>query len=82
MNETKKWMIEYSHDDGRSGVVEATTKVGKNDAFFQYGNGMSGVLKVGGDAQLYDLRYCTESDLHRVMLDTYFGKGLVKATEI
>lgn len=81
--EVKKWKVEYSHDDGRSGVVEATTQVGKSGAF-EYGNQKAGTLKVDGDgyAQYYDLRYSTEKDLHKAMLKNYFGNGLVKATEI
>ena len=80
-NEKKKWIIEYAHEDGRSGIVEAETEVGKSGGF-QYGNGKYGVLIVGNSEQGYDLRYCTAKDLHRVMLNEYFGKGLVKATEI
>ena len=79
--EIKKWSVEYSHEDGRSGVVAVTTEIGKSGAF-QYGNGKYGVIKVEDFEQGYDLRYCTEKDLHKVMLDDYFGKGLVKATEI
>lgn len=81
MTETKKWSVEYSHDDGRSGTVKVTTEVGKSGAF-QYGNGKSGALTVDGFTQGYDLRYCNRKDLHMVMLEDYFGKGLVKATEI
>lgn len=81
MEEIKKWEVEYSHDDGRSGTVEITTKVGESGAF-QYGNGKCGALIDGKHREGYDLRYCREKDLHRAMLEDYFGKGLVKATEI
>lgn len=77
----KKWKIEYSHADGRSGCVEVTTEIGKSGAF-QYGNGKSGALTVDGYTQTYDLRYCGCEDLHMVMIEDYFGNGLVKATEI
>ena len=79
--ETKRWKVAYAHEDGRSGVVEVETEVGKSGGF-QYGNGKSGALIVGDFEQGYDLRYSTAKDLHRVMLDDYFGKGLVEATEI
>lgn len=79
--ETKKWIVEYSHSDGRNGTVEVTTEVGKSGAF-KYGNGKCGAMIVDGFTQGYDLRYCTKKDLHRVMLDEYFGAGLVKAEEV
>lgn len=79
--EIKKWTVYYSHEDGRSGTVEVTTEVGKSGAF-QYGNGKYGAITVGDFEQGYDLRYCTRKDLHRVMLEEYFGKGLMTATEI
>ena len=41
----------------------------------------SGGLTINGYTTGYDLRYAS-GDLHRVMLEEYFGKGLVKATEI
>ena len=78
--EVKKWDVEYSHDDGRNGVVEVVTEVGKSDAF-NYENGKCGALTVGDFMQGYDLRYCREKDLHMVMLKEYFGNGLVKAEE-
>ena len=79
--ETKRWSVEYSHEDGRAGTIEVTTEVGKSEAF-KYGNGKYGALTVGDFIQSYDLRYNTAKDLHMVMLEDYFGKGLVKATEI
>lgn len=79
-SEIKKWKVEYSHEDGRSGVVAVTTEIQKS-AGFQYGNGKAGVLVIGSFIQGYDLRY-NSGDLHKVMLDQYFGKGLVKAEEI
>lgn len=79
--EIKRWEVEYNHDDGRSGTVEVTTEVGKSAAF-QYGNGKYGAITVGEFEQGYDLRYCLEKDLHKVLLDEYFGKGLIKATEL
>lgn len=78
--EVRNWNVSYSHADGRSGTVACTTEVGKSGAF-DYGNRKSGCLTVGDFAQPYDLRYCTEKDLHMVMLKEYFGKGLVKAEE-
>ena len=77
--ETKKWIVEYDHEDGRSGKVEVTTEIMKSGGF-QYGNGKSGALIVDGYPTGYDLRYCN-GDLHMVMIRTYFGRGLVKATE-
>ena len=79
--EMKKWVIEYAHDDGRSGTIEATTEIRKSGAF-DYGNGMGGALTINGYDNVYDLRYCKEKDLHMVMIKDYFGKGLVKATEV
>ena len=79
--EIKKWRVEFSHNDGREGTVEITTEV-MESAAFQYGNGMCGVLKDGKHREGYDLRYCTEKDLHKAMLEDYFGEGLVKATEV
>ena len=81
MREVKNWRVEYSHDDGRSGTVEIITKVDESPAF-HYGNGKCGVLVDNGNRESYDLRYCREEDLHRAMLDDYFGKGLVKVTEL
>ena len=79
--EVKRWNVAYSHEDGRSGRVEVETEVGESGAF-QYGNGKYGALMVGDFEQGYDLRYSSAKDLHRVMLDDYFGKGLVEAVEI
>lgn len=81
--ETKRWMVEYSHADGRSGVVEVATVIGKSETA-KYGNRMYGGLSIVsfGFQQSYDLRYCKEKDLHMVMLKDYFGRGLVKAIEI
>ena len=81
MSETKRWKIEYSHSDGRSGTIEATTEISKSGAF-DYGNGKSGALIISGYSNMYDLRYNTAKDLHMEMIKAYFGKGLVKATEI
>lgn len=79
--ETKKWNVSYSHEDGRNGVVEVTTEITKSGCF-DYGNGKSGALIVDGYPNGYDLRYCGEKDLHMAMIKHYFGKGLVKATEL
>ena len=79
-NEVKRWNVAYSHEDGRSGRVEVETEVGESGAF-QYGNGKYGALMVGDFEQGYDLRY-NNGDLHRLMLEDYFGKGLVEAVEI
>ena len=81
MAEQKKWKVAYEHSDGRSGTVEATTEVGETAAF-KYGNGKYGALIIGDYEQGYDLRYTHAKDLHRVMLEQYFGDGLVTATEI
>lgn len=78
--EVKKWVVEYNHSDGRSGTIECITEVGKSGSF-DYGNGKSGVLTVGDFVQGYDLRYNSSKDLHVAMLEDYFGKGLVRATE-
>ena len=79
--ERKEWMVEYSHDDGRSGKVKVITEITKSKAF-TYGNGKSGGIIIGDFEQRYDLRYSTEKDLHMVMIKEYFGKGLVTATPI
>ena len=82
MSETKRWSVEYSHDDGRSGTVEAVTEIERVKEPY-YGNGKYGALTVNGEYKYgYDLRYNRERDLHMVMINAYFGKGLVKATEI
>lgn len=79
--EIKRWKVRYSHKDGRSGEVEAVTEVGASGAF-KYGNGKAGVLRIDGYANGYDLRYCREKDLHRAMLNEYFGDGIVSAEEV
>lgn len=79
--EIKKWNVEYNHRDGRKGTIEAITEIGDSQSF-NYGNGKYGGLVVGDWEQGYDLRYCMEKDLHMVMIKDYFGKGLVKATEV
>lgn len=81
MSEVKKWDIQYSHSDGRAGVVEVTTEISKSGAF-DYGNGKCGALIINGYSNVYDLRYNTAKDLHMEMIKDYFGKGLVKASEI
>lgn len=78
--EIKKWSVEYDHRDGRKGIVEVTTEI-EESANFQYGNGKSGMLTVGHYKEGYDLRYNT-GDLHMAMIKDYFGKGLVRATEV
>lgn len=80
MEESKRWLVEYNHADGRKGTVEVITAVGKSGAF-RYGNGKYGAITVGDYTQSYDLRYST-GDLHKAMLESFFGDGLVKATEI
>ena len=80
-NEIKNWTVYYSHRDGRQGTVKATTEISKSAAF-SYGNGKSGALIINGYPNVYDLRYCTDDDLHMVMLREYFGRGLVKAVEV
>lgn len=79
--EIKRWRIKYDHNDGRSGTVDVTTEIRKSGAF-QYGNGKSGAITVGDYIRTYDLRYCREKDLHKAMLDDYFGKGLVESVEV
>ena len=81
MEETKKWKVEYSHSDGRSGTIEVTTEISKAGAF-EYGNGKCGALIIDGYPTVYDLRYNSAKDLHMAMIKDYFGKGLVMATEI
>ena len=81
MTEQKKWKVQYNHADGRHGTVEITTEVGESQAF-KYGNGKYGAIIDGDFEQSYDLRYVNAKDLHRVIIEDYFGKGLVSATEI
>lgn len=71
MNDVKKWHVKYSHKDGRSGEIQATTEISEK----------SGLLTVGDFSQGYDLRY-ERGDLHKIMLNDYFGAGLVTATEM
>jgi hypothetical protein len=79
-NEVKKWNVTYSHEDGRSGTVKVVTEIQKSNSF-RYGNGKAGGLTIDGHTTVYDLRY-EHGDFHRLMLDNYFGKGLVKTIEI
>ena len=79
--EKKRWLVAYSHKDGRKGTIEVTTEISQSDCF-RYGNGKSGLLTVGDFMQGYDLRYNRENNLHMVMLRDYFGNGIVKVTEI
>ena len=79
-NGAKKWCVSYAHADGRSGQVEVVTEVMDSPAF-HYGNGKMGVLKIDLLIEPYDLRYAS-GDLHKLMLEEYFGKGLVKAVEL
>lgn len=81
LGETKKWLVHYSHNDGRCGDVRVTTKIVKHGGF-EYGNGKAGILEVEEHRCGYDLRYCHDTDLHKVMLKDYFGSGLVEATEL
>ena len=80
LNGKKKWLVTYDHKDGRAGTVEIETEVSDSKAF-AYGNGKAGALWEAGQMFGYDLRYCN-GDLHRVMLEEYFGNGLVKAEEV
>lgn len=79
-NGKKKWLVTYDHKDGRAGTVEVMTEVSDSGAF-AYGNRKAGALWVERQMFGYDLRYC-KGDLHRVMLDEFFGAGLVKAEEV
>ena len=81
MSETKKWSVEYSHSDGRAGVIKVTTEIWESSGGF-FGNGKSGALIIDEYLNVYDLRYNTAEDLHMEMIKDHFGKGLVKATEI
>ena len=78
--ERKIWKVEYDHKDGRKGTVEVITEVDKYGGF-QYGNCKAGTLIADGYPNGYDLRYC-HGDLHRIMLEQYFGAGLVSAEEV
>ena len=77
----KKWKVKYDHKDGRSREVDVITKIFYSGAF-DYGNQTGGELIVNGAVQGYDLRYSKERDLHRTMLEDYFGNGLAEAREI
>lgn len=79
--EKKKWLVAYSHKDGRHGTVEVTTEIGESSAF-DYGNKKWGLITVGDFEQSFDLRYNRAEDLHMAMLKIYFGPGLVAAIEI
>lgn len=79
-NEVKKWNVVYDHKDGRAGLVEVTTEIQKSGGF-QYGNGKAGRITVDGYQRIYDLRY-NHGNLHMVMLEDYFGKGLMEAVEL
>lgn len=80
MGDIKQWFVKYDHHDGRKGVVGVTTEIQKAGGF-QYGNGKAGIITVGSCTREYDLRYNTAEDLHMVMLNEYFGAGLVSAIE-
>lgn len=79
--ERKNWEVKYSHKDGRKGTVKVTTEIAESGAF-KYGNGKCGMLTVERFSQSYDLRYCLEKDLHMVMLESFFGDGIVEAKEV
>ena len=78
--EMKKWIVEYDHKDGRSGKIKVITAISQGSEF-QYGNGKGGCIKIGDHIWVYDLRY-NKGDLHKVMLNDYFGKGIVSVIEI
>ena len=80
-SEKKNWLVKYDHKDGRKGTVEVTTEI-QGSSCFAYGNRKAGMLTVGNFNQAFDLRYNRESDLHMVMIGSYFGKGLLEAKEI
>lgn len=79
-SEIRNWTIEYDHRDGRSGAVEVKTEI-EEAAAFHYGNRKMGVLTVEGQPHIYDLRYSEAEDLHREMLEAFFGDGLTNAIE-
>ena len=81
MKEVKKWKVEYNHNNGRQGTTEAITEIMESGCF-TYGNRKCGALIIRDYEYGYDLRYCTAKDLHMVMLEDYFGSGLIKATEL
>ena len=79
MTEYKKWMVSYNHRDGRKGTVRVTTEVTDSKAF-DYGNGKCGAIMFeDGYNEVYDLRYSAAKDLHLIMLEIFFGDGLVQA---
>lgn len=80
MESIKTWVVEYDHKDVRHGQVKVETEVTDSRAN-RYGNGKCGCLTVGGETTVYDLRYTKGEDLHKVMIEQFFGSGLVKATE-
>lgn len=79
--EIKRWLVEYDHNDGRSGTVNVKTEIGKSESF-DYGNGKFGLIEIEDFEQVYDLRYNMGKDLHMIMIESIFGKGLKKAIEI
>lgn len=78
-NGIKTWDVTYDHKDGRSGTIEVVTEV-RDSGAFQYGNGKAGGITVDGYTRVYDLRY-NHGDLHKLMIDDYFGSGLVEVIE-
>lgn len=81
MDDVKKWLVTYNHNDGRRGTVEVETEVRESKAF-AYGNRKAGSLRIGKDVfEGYDLRY-VHGDFHKIMLEAYFGDGLVEAVEM
>ena len=76
-----RWMVTYDHKDGRKGTIEAQTEVFGNGAS-KYGNGKGGSITIeGNDPVIYDLRY-SHGDLHKLMLETFFGEGLVGVEKV
>lgn len=78
--EERIWNVKYDHKDGRAGVVSVVTHI-KESGAFRYGNNKYGILIVGDYRHGYDLRY-NKGDLHKVMINDYFGDGIVEITEI
>lgn len=84
--QTKRWIINYAHDDGRRGTVCAMTNVFVHKDG-RYGEGgikvKLGFIDIEDDEYkaMYDLRY-EQNDPHMTMIKEYFGKGLKTADEI
>lgn len=79
MKEVKRWVVTFDHMDGRKGTVEVVTEMYDSKAF-QYGNMKSGKIIVGDGERYYDFRYI-KGNPHMIMIEDFFGKGLVTVVE-